>query len=180
MIHSDVSLLARRDGIPVVVLYLEQHSRRRVAGSGCCGLQDPAVLDQQVKRMLADERAGALGTNLAGQWLYLRNVPTRSQMRICSPTSTDNLRQSLQRETELLFESSIAREDRSILDLLTADYTFVNEQVARHYGGILGDQFRRVTIQDEYRKGLLGQASISSSYTRRDLTISQCTRSLPS
>ena len=133
-------------------------------------LQDPAVLDQQVKRMLADERAGALGTNFAGQWLYLRNVPSTLPDADLFPDFDDNLRQSLRRETELLFES-IAREDRSILDLLTADYTFMNERVARHYEikGVLGDQFRRVTIEDEYRKGLLGHASIMliNSYGNR-------------
>ena len=133
-------------------------------------LQEPVVLEQQVRRMLADERAGALGTNFAGQWLYLRNVESTTPDDDIFPDFDDNLRKSLQRETELLFES-IAREDRPIPELLTADYTFVNERLARHYNipNVYGDQFRRVTIEDEYRKGLLGQGSIMliNSYANR-------------
>jgi Protein of unknown function (DUF1592)/Protein of unknown function (DUF1588)/Protein of unknown function (DUF1595)/Protein of unknown function (DUF1587)/Protein of unknown function (DUF1585)/Planctomycete cytochrome C len=124
-------------------------------------LKTPAVLEQQVKRMLADERARALGANFAGQWLYLRNMQSAKPDDDLFPDFDDNLRQSMTRETEMLFES-IVLGDRSALDLLTADYTFVNERLAKHYGmpGIYGDQMRRVTITDDYRKGLLGQGSI--------------------
>jgi mono/diheme cytochrome c family protein len=133
-------------------------------------LQNPTVLEQQVKRMLADERARALGANFAGQWLYLRNLKSLRPDEDVFPDFDDNLRQALQRETELLFES-IVLEDRSILDLLNADYTFVNERLARHYGipGVYGDQFRRVTVGDDFRRGLLGQGSILAlnSYANR-------------
>jgi hypothetical protein len=124
-------------------------------------LKDPAVLEQQVKRMLADERARALGANFAGQWLYLRNMQSVKPDDDLFPDFDDNLRQSLKRETEMLFES-IVLEDRSALDLLNANYTFVNERLAKHYGiaGIYGDQMRRVTVKDDYRRGLLGQGSI--------------------
>ncbi len=124
-------------------------------------LKNPAVLEQQVKRMLADQRARALGANFAGQWLYLRNMQSAKPDEDLFPDFDDNLRQGLKRETEMLFES-IVLEDRTALDLLTADYTFVNERLAKHYGipGIYGDQMRRVTIKDDYRKGLLGHGSI--------------------
>ncbi len=124
-------------------------------------LRNPAVLETQVRRMLADPKAEALVTNFAGQWLHLRNVPNVLPNSDLFPDFDDNLRQSMRRETELFFES-IIREDRSVLDLLTADYTFVNERLARHYGipDIYGSRFRRVAIVDEARKGLLGQASI--------------------
>jgi hypothetical protein len=124
-------------------------------------LKNPTVLEQQVKRMLADERARALGANFAGQWLYLRNMESVKPVEDVFPDFDDNLRQGLKRETEMLFES-IVLEDRSALDLLTANYTFVNERVAKHYGipGIYGDQMRRVTVKDDYRRGLLGQGSI--------------------
>ena len=96
-------------------------------------LQDAAVLAQQVKRMLADQRARALGSNFAGQWLYLRNLKSLRPDEDVFPDFDDNLRQALQRETELLFES-VVLEDHSVLDLLSANYTFVNERLARHYG----------------------------------------------
>src|SRR5437867_3229270 len=133
-------------------------------------LKNPAILEQQVKRMLSDQRARALGSNFAGQWLYLRNLRSVQHDEDVFPDFDDNLRQSLQRETELLFES-IVLEDHSALDLLNADYTFLNERLAKHYGvaNIYGDQFRRVTVTDEYRKGLLGQGSILTltSYANR-------------
>ncbi len=124
-------------------------------------LKDAAVLDQQVKRMLADPRSQALVSNFAGQWLYLRNVQSESPNQDDFPNFDDNLRQAMRRETELFFQS-ILREDRNVLDLLNADYTFVNDRLAKHYGipNIYGSQFRRVTITDENRRGLLGQASI--------------------
>jgi hypothetical protein len=124
-------------------------------------LQNPTMLETQVRRMLADPKAEALVTNFAGQWLHLRNVPNVLPNSDLFPDFDDNLRQSMRRETELFFES-IIHEDHNVLDLLTADYTFVNERLARHYGipDIYGSRFRRVTITDDARKGLLGQASI--------------------
>jgi mono/diheme cytochrome c family protein len=124
-------------------------------------LRNPGVLDQQVKRMLADERARALGANFAGQWLYLRNLKSLRPDEDVFPDFDDNLRQALQRETEMLFEH-IVLEDKSVLDLLDADYTFLNERLARHYGvpNVYGNQYRRVAVRDDYRRGLLGQASI--------------------
>jgi len=130
-----------------------------VAGQG--RLKDPAVLDRQVRRMLADPRAESLVSNFAGQWLYLRNlrnvVPSKDEF----PDFDDNLRQALQRETELLIDS-VMRDDRSVVDLLTADYTFVNERLARHYGipNVYGTQFRRVPVPQDARRGLLGHGSI--------------------
>jgi hypothetical protein len=124
-------------------------------------LSDPLVLDQQVARMLADPKSDALVTNFAGQWLYLRNLKSTAPDQHEFPDFDDNLRQAFQRETELFFDSVI-REDRSVIDLLTADYTFVNERLARHYGipRVYGSQFRRVTVTDDARKGLLGKGSI--------------------
>jgi hypothetical protein len=124
-------------------------------------LKDPAILEQQVKRMLADDRSEALVKNFAGQWLLLRNLPNVQPDPNEFPNFDDNLRQAFRRETEMFF-GSIMREDRNVLDLLTADYTFVNERLAKHYGipGIYGSQFRRVKVMDEARRGLLGQGSI--------------------
>jgi len=124
-------------------------------------LQNKTILETQVRRMLADPKAEALVANFAGQWLHLRNVPNVLPNSDLFPDFDDNLRQSMRRETELFFES-IIHEDHSVLDLLTADYTFVNERLARPYGipDIYGSRFRRVAIADDARKGLLGQASI--------------------
>jgi hypothetical protein len=124
-------------------------------------LKDPAVLEQQVRRMLADPKSSALVENFAGQWLQLRNVRSVLPNSDAFPDFDDNLRQAFRRETELLFES-IIREDRNVLDLLRADYTFVNERLARHYGipGIYGSRFRRVAVTDDARKGLLGKGSM--------------------
>jgi hypothetical protein len=121
-------------------------------------LADPVVLEQQTRRMLADDRARALIDNLAGQWLLLR------QLDDIAPGTKEfdgNLRYAFRRETELLFET-IAREDRSILDLIAADYTFVDERLARHYGmpNIRGSRFRRVTLDEGQRGGLLGHGSL--------------------
>jgi hypothetical protein len=132
----------------------------KLAGQG--RLQDPVVLDAQVRRMLKDPRANELVRNFAGQWLYLRNLDSASPGIEDFPGFDDNLRQAFRRETELFFES-IVREDRSILDLLTADYTFADERLAEHYGipNVYGSQFRRVTLgPDSPRRGLLGQGSI--------------------
>jgi hypothetical protein len=121
-------------------------------------LSAPAVLEQQTRRLLADRRAQALVDNLAGQWLLLRQLDTVSPS---AGTFDGNLRYSFTRETELLFET-ILREDRSILDLIDADYTFVDERLARHYGipNIRGSRFRRITLNDDSRRGLLGHGSL--------------------
>src|SRR5688572_14835655 len=125
-------------------------------------LRQPEVLARQVRRMLTDPRSDALVSNFAQQLLYLRNLPTTSPDGIFYPNWDNELRVSLQRESELFFDS-IIREDRNIVDLLTADYTFVNERLARHYGipNVYGARFRRVTLPAEmdYRRGLLGKGS---------------------
>lgn len=120
-------------------------------------LHDPTVLEQQTRRMLADARSETLVTNFGGQWLYLRELKSaRPEAR----GFNDNLRQAFRRETEMLLES-ILREDRSVIDLLNADYTFVDETLAKHYGipNVRGSRFKRVALPDESRRGLLGQAS---------------------
>ena len=133
-------------------------------------LGNPVVLGQQVRRMLADRRSDTLIHNFVGQWLYLRNLKRISPDQAVFPDFDDNLRQAFQRETEM-FCDSILRGDRNVLDLLNADYTFVNERLAKHYGmeGVYGDQFRRVPVADENRRGLLGQGSILAvtSYATR-------------
>jgi mono/diheme cytochrome c family protein len=125
-------------------------------------LSQPTVLAQQVRRMLKDPRADALVTNFGQQLLYLRNLPATSPDGIYYPNWDDELRQALKRESELFFES-VLRDDRGVLDLLTADYTFVNERLAKHYGipNVYGSRFRRVTLPPEmdYRRGLLGKGS---------------------
>ncbi len=132
-------------------------------------LHEPATLEQQVRRMLADPKSDALVDNFASQWLYLRNIKNTFPDPQEFPNFDDNLRQDLRTETKM-FLSSIFREDHNVLDLLNADYTYMNERVARHYGveGIYGPRFRRVKVADE-RRGILGQASILSvtSYTTR-------------
>ena len=131
----------------------------RAAAQGA--LAQPAVLEQQVRRMLADPRADALVSNFAGQWLQLRNVRSVQPNSDEFPDFDDQLRQSFRRETELLF-GSIVKEDRNVLDLLRADYTFVNERLARHYGipGVYGSRFRRVPVSQDARRGILGQGSM--------------------
>jgi Protein of unknown function (DUF1592)/Protein of unknown function (DUF1588)/Protein of unknown function (DUF1585)/Protein of unknown function (DUF1587)/Protein of unknown function (DUF1595) len=133
-------------------------------------LKDPRILEQQVRRMLADSRSRALVDNFAGQWLYLRNLHSRFPDPATYPEFDGNLRQAMEKETELFFDS-VVREDRSVVDLLDADYTFVNERLAEHYGipNVHGSQFRRVTLKDENRKGILGQGSILAvtSYPNR-------------
>ena len=133
-------------------------------------LGDAAVLERQVRRMLADPRSQALVENFAGQWLFLRNIPRLQPDPAAFPSFDENLRLALGKETELLVESTL-REDRSVGDLLDTDYTFVNERLAEHYGmqGIYGNEFRRVAVKDPNRRGLLGQASILAvtSYPNR-------------
>jgi hypothetical protein len=134
-------------------------------------LKTPAVLEQQVRRMLADPRSRALVNNFADQWLYLRNLSSSNpDMRIFAGFD-DNLRQAFREETELFFES-VMREDRSVLDLLRANYSFVNERLAKHYGipNVYGSRFRRVTFdENSERGGLLRQGSILmvTSYATR-------------
>ena len=124
-------------------------------------LQDPAVLERGVRRMLADRRAKALTENFFGQWLQLRDVRSAQPDADTFPQFDENLRDAFVEEAELLFESML-REDRSLLDLLSANYTFVNERLARHYGisNIFGSFFRRVTLSDENRWGLLGKGAV--------------------
>lgn len=134
-------------------------------------LQEPAVLESQVRRMLADDRAESLATNFADQWLYLRNLDSISPDPRLFPDFDDNLRQAFRRESELFFDS-IRSEDRSVLDLLTARYTYLNERLARHYDipHVLGSEFRRVELPaDSRRGGLLRQGSVLTvtSYATR-------------
>ena len=133
-------------------------------------LRDTRVLREQTVRMLHDPRAEALTDNFAEQWLFLRNLKTTAPNLDAFPDFDDNLRQAMLQETKMLFET-IVTEDRSVMDLLNADYTFVNERLARHYGirGIYGSQLRKVQVTDEARRGLLGHASILAvtSYPNR-------------
>ena len=133
-------------------------------------LQDPAVLERQARRMLADPRSRALVDNFAGQWLHLRNLIQVSPDPELFPDFDGELREAFRTETELLFESML-REDRPALELLEADYTFLNERLARHYGipGVHGSHFRRVALPDESRRGLLGHGSVLTvtSYENR-------------
>ncbi len=124
-------------------------------------LHQPDVIEAQTRRMLADPRAEALVENFAGQWLYLRNVRALTPDEDLFPDFGEALRRAFQRETELFF-GSVLREDRSVLDFLTADYTFVNERLARHYGmpNVYGSHFRRISLPDPSRRGLLGHGSI--------------------
>jgi hypothetical protein len=126
-------------------------------------LRDPKVLEAQVKRMLVDERSDSLMKEFTGQWLQLRNLDKVTPDLLMFPDFDDNVRQAFRKETELFF-TSIVRENRSTLDLLDADYTFVNERLARHYGikGVYGSRFRRVVVTDQNRRGLLGQGSFLS------------------
>jgi mono/diheme cytochrome c family protein len=124
-------------------------------------LKTPAVLERQVRRMLADPKAQALIDNFLAQWLQLRNLKSRQPNSHEFPDFDDNLRAALEKETELFF-ASIMREDRSVLDLMTADYTFLNERLARHYGvpNVSGSHFRRVTLEQDVRRGLLGKGAV--------------------
>src|SRR5205823_4837971 len=124
---------------------------------------DPAVLEQQVRRMLKDPRSEALINNFTGQWLGVRSLKASEPVVNLFPDFDDNLREAFEREAELFFDA-VVHEDRSVLDLLTANYTFVNERLAKHYGipNIYGSQFRRVTLPPELgmRRGLLGKGAL--------------------
>jgi mono/diheme cytochrome c family protein len=134
-------------------------------------LTEPATLERQVRRMLADRRSEALVTSFADQWLFLRNLEFAIPDPRLFPDFDDNLRQAMRKETELFIES-VMREDRNVLDLLRAKYTFVNERLAKHYGipNVYGSHFRRIDFgADDVRGGLLSQASILTvtSYATR-------------
>jgi hypothetical protein len=141
----------------------------RVAEEG--KLHERAELDRQLWRILADKKADALVDNFAGQWLYLRNLRTMIPNSLEFPDFDDNLREAFQQETELFF-ASIMHEDRNVLDLMNGDYTFVNERLARQYGipNIYGSEFRRITVTDEARKGLLGKGAILMVTSHTDRT----------
>jgi mono/diheme cytochrome c family protein len=155
---SDVELASRLS----FFLWSSVPDERLLAAAERGRLHDPATLEAEVRRMLADARADSLTTNFASQWLYLRNLAATEPNLRLFPDFDDNLREGFRRETELFFQS-IVQENRSVLDLLDADYTFLNERVARHYGvpNVYGDRFRRVPLpEDSERRGLLGQGSI--------------------
>jgi mono/diheme cytochrome c family protein len=134
-------------------------------------LRKPGVLDAQVRRMLADRRSSALVENFAGQWLQIRNLRSTTPDKNDFPNFDDNLRQAFERELDLFF-GSIVTEDRNVLDLMTADYTFVNERLAKHYGmpNIYGPQFRRVAVTDDARRGLLGKGGVLLITSHADRT----------
>jgi len=134
-------------------------------------LSRPPVLDAQVKRMLRDPRSSALVDNFAAQWLRARNLRSATPDKSDFPDFDDNLRQAFERELKL-FVASIIREDRNVLDLMTADYTFVNERLAQHYGipNVYGPQFRRVMLADDARKGLLGKGAVLLVTSHADRT----------
>ncbi len=133
-------------------------------------LKQPAILEQQVRRMLADNRSKAWVRNFMGQWLYLRNIELAAVDPAAFPDFDGNLRDAFAKELEQFLDSQV-REDRSISELLTADYTYVNERLAQHYGipNVYGSHFRRVTLTDDARKGLLGKGGILmvTSYANR-------------
>jgi hypothetical protein len=136
-------------------------------------LKEPAVLEQQVRRMLAHPKAKALSANFAGQWLNLRGLDSVAPVSLLYPDFDDPLRQAMRTEVEMLFDT-IVRDDRPITELLTADYTFVNERLAVHYGipNIYGSQFRRITLGPDLdmRRGLLGKAAILTTTSKPDRT----------
>ena len=134
-------------------------------------LRRPAVLEAQVRRMIADPRADALLQNFAGQWLHVRNLQNAAPNTDEFPDFDNDLRDGLRREIEMFF-GAVLREDRPVLDLLTANDTFVNERLAKHYGipHIYGSQFRRVALADEARRGLLGKGSILLATSHADRT----------
>jgi mono/diheme cytochrome c family protein len=157
---SDVELASRLSFFLWSSIPDQQLMDLAVAGK----LRQPGVLAAQVRRMIADDRANALVSNFVGQWLQLRNLESKvAPDLLMFPDFDDNIRKAFRRETELFF-GYILRENRSALELLSADYTFVNERLARHYGipGVYGTRFRQVKLTDPNRRGLLGQGSILS------------------
>jgi cytochrome c5 len=157
---SDVELASRLSFFLWSSIPDEKLLNAAVAGQ----LRQPGVLDAQVRRMIDDEHADALVSNFAGQWLQLRNLESKvSPDLLMFPDFDDNTRRGFRKETELLF-GYIMRENKSVLELLSADYTFLNERLARHYGikGVYGERFRQVKLTDPNRRGLLGQGSVLS------------------
>jgi len=134
-------------------------------------LRDPLILQKQVRRMLLDPRSETLATKFAGQWLHLSDLMRIHPEPTLYPNFDHTLAEAMQRETELFFDS-IVKEDRNVMDLLTANYTFVNERLAQHYGvpNIMGNRFRKVELRDDYRRGLLGQGSILVLTSHADRT----------
>jgi mono/diheme cytochrome c family protein len=136
-------------------------------------LHDPIVLERQVRRMLKDPRAEALAVNFAGQWLNLRGLGSSGPLPMIYPDFDDPLRQAMRREVELLFDD-IVRQDRNVVDLLTANYTFVNERLARHYGipNVYGSQFRRIDLPAEMedRWGLTGKGAFLVTTSKPERT----------
>ncbi len=134
-------------------------------------LKTPAVLEKQVRRMLADPKSEALSTRFASQWFRLQDLEKINPDALLYPQYDATLGEALERETELFFDS-LVREDRNLLDLLTADYTFVNERVAKHYGipNVIGSDFRRVQLTDPNRRGILGQGSVLTMTSIADRT----------
>ena len=134
-------------------------------------LSKPAVLDAQVRRMLTDPRSQSLTDNFAGQWLHIRNLRNTTPDKNDFPDFDDNLRQAFERELEL-FVGSVINEDRSVLDLITADYTFVNERLARHYRipNVYGPDFRRVSLKQDARRGVLGKGGMLTLTSHADRT----------
>jgi len=141
----------------------------RVAEQG--KLRTPVVLRQQLRRMIADPKSEALVSNFAGQWLYLRNLKNMVPLSTEFVDFDDNLRRAFEQEAELFF-ASIMRENRSVLDLMDANYTFINERLAKHYNipGVYGSHYRRVTLTDEARRGLLGKGAILMVTSHTDRT----------
>jgi hypothetical protein len=134
-------------------------------------LRAPGVLEQQVKRMLADKKSDAMVDNFFGQWLTTKNLQTQKPDAKVYPEFDENLRDAFETETSLFLQSQV-REDHHVPELLTANYTFVNERLARHYGipNVRGEQFRRVALPDNTRAGLLGQGSVLTVTSYNDRT----------
>jgi len=134
-------------------------------------LRNAAVLEREVRRMIADPRADGFVRNFTGQWLHVRNLRTIAPNHDEFPDFDDTLRDAFQREIELFF-GAVMREDHNVLDLLTADYTFVNERLAKHYGVpyVYGSHFRRVTMTDDARRGLFGKGGLLMVTSRADRT----------
>ena len=154
---SDLALASRLSFFLWSSLPDEELLRAAAAGR----LSDSAELERQVRRMLADPRAGALSTSFASHWLRLQNLRDIQPDVYLYPDWDLNLTESMRRETELFFDS-IVREDRSVMDLISADYTFVDQRLAGHYGipNVAGNRFRRVAVADDARRGLLGHGSV--------------------
>ena len=163
---SDIDLASRLS----FFLWSSLPDEELIALAAAGRLGDPDVLDRQVTRMLDDPRSRAFVENFGGQWLYLRNLRTAAPDPGLFPDFDDNLRQAFRRETELFFDDQL-RSDRSVLDMLRADYTFVNERLASHYGmpNVYGNHFRRMPYADARRAGLLGHGSLLTvtSYPHR-------------